>query len=152
MIKMIWCEDANHGIGINNKLPWSIKEEMDHFKTTTANSIVVMGRKTFDSIGRPLPNRKNVIITKNKFFLNNDVITYNSIEDFVKDFKNKNVFVIGGKSIYEQFLPFANELIVSKLNKSYNCDTFICIDKKDFALTNVINKKDFKIEYYVKRE
>lgn len=150
MINLIWAEDKNHGIGKDNKLPWNIPDEMKHFRSTTLDKIIVMGRKTYESIGRLLPKRTNVIITNNTEYKVEGAIIFNSIEKFAEEYKNKDVYVIGGKNIYEQFLKYADKLIISKINSEYDCDTFINIDYSNFKLENKKDYELFSVEEYIR--
>lgn len=149
MISMIWCEDKCHGIGIDNSLPWNIKEEMNHFRKTTMNQIVVCGDKTFMSWGgKPLPHRENVVLTLDENFKAEGVKIYHNIDEVVKDYKDKHIFIIGGKSIYLSFLPYANELIISTLHDSYNCNLFMQMDLSKFHLDHTENHDLFDVNYY----
>lgn len=150
MIKMIWCEDINHGIGIDNKLPWSIKDEINHFRVTTLNHIVVCGEKTFASWGnKPLPHRKNVIVTLDKnFTIPKGVQVFNDFKKVIDYFKNKDIFIIGGKTIYTLFFPYANELIISTLKKSYNCNLFMHFDLSKFEKIKQEEHDEFTVNYY----
>ncbi len=155
MIKMIWCEDLNHGIGKNNKMPWFIKKEMQHFRKETLNKIVVMGRKTLESLNNNngLKNRTNIVLTKNKdLVLNQGLKKVTDINEVLTLAKNNEVYIIGGKQIYELFLPYANELIVSKLSKDYNCDTKMNITYNDFILAKIEKHSEFNVEYYVRKK
>lgn len=149
MIKMIWCEDLAHGLGYNGQLPWSNKEEMLHFRATTINNIIVCGRKTYESFPfRPLKNRTNIVITNNKDYDALGALIYTDVNKMINDYKNNDVYIVGGKKIYELFFPLADELIISTLNKQYKCDTFMKFDLKDFKKTNSIKKEEFIINYY----
>lgn len=148
IIKLIWCQDANGGIGKNNKLPWNIKSEMLHFKNTTTDHVVIMGRKTFDSIGKPLPNRTNVVLSKSTKFIHPDVFVFSSIEQCLKKFLNRQIYVIGGKQIFDLFFNVADELIVSQLKTSYDCDLFLDYDLSQFGLKYTENFEEFSINYY----
>lgn len=130
MITLIAGIDRNGLIGNNGKLPWKIQEDMNFFKTVTTNNIVVMGRKTYISIGSPLKNRVNVILSssivenfdKNRTIDSylNDVIVVNSF-DSLKMFSDRNVFIIGGRSIYRQAfeLGLADKLLISKIDEEF---------------------------------
>ncbi|MDR2829092.1 MAG: dihydrofolate reductase [Mycoplasmataceae bacterium] len=150
MIFLIWAQDNNGGIGKNNKLPWRVKGEMQHFINTTRGKIVVMGRKTFESIGKPLPNRENIVISTNVGYQPDGVKVYSNIEQVVKAYKDNDVFVIGGKSIYEAFMPYADELIVSYIDGTYECDTTMNkIDMTKFELIDENNdNSEFSVKYY----
>lgn len=154
MITLIWCEDKDTGIGINNSIPWHIKEDLEFFKKTTLNHPIIMGRKTFESIGKPLKNRKNIIITRNKNYKVEDssVEIYNDVNEVLKRYNNQDVFVIGGKQIYLLFNNHADKLLVSRLPNSYNCDTFMNdFNYSSFYISNVQEKEEFKIYEYLRK-
>ena len=154
MITLIWCEDKDTGIGINNSIPWHIKEDLEFFKKTTLNHPIIMGRKTFESIGKPLKNRKNIIITRNKNYKVEDssVEIYNDVNEILKRYNNQDVFVIGGKQIYLLFNNHADKLLVSRLPNSYNCDTFMNdFNYSSFYISNVQEKEEFKIYEYLRK-
>lgn len=148
MLKLIVCVDSNNGIGLNNKLPWNIKSEMQHFKNTTINHTVVMGRKTYESIGRLLPNRNNIILSNNVDYKVDGALVTNNIQEIIDLSKTREVFIIGGKSIYDIFLNYCDELIISKLFTSYECDTFIKFNLRFFELEQTIKQDEFEINYY----
>src|SRR5579872_5199461 len=114
-ISLIAAMSQNGVIGQNNKLPWHIPEELKYFKSKTLNKPVIMGRKTFESMGcKPLPNRINIILTKEKSFEAKGCIVVHSIEEALKTVKGyEEVMVIGGANIYEQFLPLASCLYLT---------------------------------------
>lgn len=154
MITLIWCEDKDTGIGINNSIPWHIKEDLEFFKKTTLNHPIIMGRKTFESIGKPLKNRKNIIITRNKNYKVEDssVEICNDVNEILKRYNNQDVFVIGGKQIYLLFNNHADKLLVSRLPNSYNCDTFMNdFNYSSFYISNVQEKEEFKIYEYLRK-
>jgi dihydrofolate reductase len=133
MISIIVATDANNGIGINNQLPWHLPEDLAHFKKTTQGHSIIMGRKTFDSIGRALPNRRNIVITRNPVWTHANVETANSLEDAINLVGTMDAFIIGGAQIYQQSLPLANQLIITRIENSYLCDAFFPeISKEDW--------------------
>jgi dihydrofolate reductase len=126
---------------------------MAHFKNTTTGKNVVMGRKTFESIGKPLPNRKNIILSRDKKLAIPGVETHNDVLQLLKKYKEEDIYVIGGKSIYEVFLPHADKLIISQINDTYNCDTFMDkLNLDDFILeaTDAAHAQ-FTVKHYAKR-
>lgn len=133
MIKNIIVAMANNNvIGLNNKMPWHIPEDLKYFKDLTMGFPVIMGRKTYESIGSPLKGRKNIIITSKK--INGNVEVVNSIEDALeiaeKTGKEK-CFIIGGASIYKQTIDLADNLYVTEILKDFSGDTFFpAINKK----------------------
>ncbi|CAN5244454.1 dihydrofolate reductase [soil metagenome] len=123
-LTIIVATDQQRGIGINNKLPWRLPEDMAHFKQTTTGHPIIMGRKTFDSIGRALPNRRNIVITRNADWRHEGVETAGSLDAAIALVGAAEAFVIGGAQIYEAALPRASKLIATEIAKSFNCDTF----------------------------
>lgn len=119
------AHDKNRLIGGENKLLWDLPEDLKHFKKLTLNSTVIMGRKTFESIGKPLPKRLNVILTKDINFKPNGCLVYNNIDDIIGDFnEDPNVFVIGGGEIYKQFFPYIQRIYTSLVDGEYSGDTY----------------------------
>ena len=123
-IELIWGQDKNGGIGKNGQLPWHISEDLKNFKSLTLNSTIIMGRKTWNSLPiKPLPNRKNIILSRTKEF---PEITYKSFEECMDKIKKQNldkIFVIGGRSIYQLFFKYANYLHITNIqltNKDIN--------------------------------
>ncbi len=147
MLKMIVCADLNNGIGKDNKLPWSIKSEMEHFKNTTSGHTIVMGRKTYESIGRLLPNRQNIIFSNTISSVEGAIVT-NDINKVLDMAKEQDIFVIGGKQIYKLFEPYYDELLISKLPQAYDCDTTLNLNMSYFNLIDTKDCGEFKIERY----
>jgi dihydrofolate reductase len=116
--------DDQRGIGLNNGLPWKLPEDMLHFKTTTLHHPIIMGRKTFESIGRPLPKRKNMVVSRNPNWGHEGCFLQGSIEEAVENADDSDIFIIGGAEIFKQALPLADKLIVTHIHKTYECDTF----------------------------
>ena len=129
-LTIIVATDKQNGIGIDNKLPWHLPEDLAHFKRTTSGHPIIMGRKTFDSIGRPLPKRENIVISRNTDWSHHGVIALSSIENAINHIGNNEAFVIGGAQIYQQALHLAHKLIVTEIQEKYDCDAFFpTIDK-----------------------
>ena len=123
MISIIVAVAENGVIGDKNTLLWNIKEDMRRFRTTTTGHPVVMGRKTFESIGRPLPKRTNVVITRGDSEFEGCLVAH-SIEEAVKMFSpDEEVFIIGGAQIYKQALPLADKLYLTIVHRNYEGDT-----------------------------
>ena len=116
-VHLIWAQDKNGGMGKNGKLPWYISEDLKNFKKITLNSIIIMGRKTWDSLPvKPLPKRENVILSKT---LNIDILTFKTYEDCIDDLEKKDVskvFVIGGRSMYKLFFDKADYLHITNID------------------------------------
>ena len=115
MIRMIAAVSSNGVIGVGNKLPFHYPEDLKHFKECTINSTVIMGRKTFESIGKPLSKRKNVVITRNCYLTDvyPGVAVYNSLDVALNKCKDENIWLIGGSDIYQNGMEYADEIILT---------------------------------------
>lgn len=124
-ITMIVAIDAAGGIGSQNSLPWKLAEDMAFFKRTTTGHTVLMGRKTFESIGRPLPNRINIVISRDPTWQHEGVLCANSIENGIAlAAPDAQVFIIGGAQIYAASQPLAQAMLVTEIDKTFGCDAF----------------------------
>jgi dihydrofolate reductase len=121
---------------------------MNHFIKTTRGHTVVMGQKTFESIGKPLPNRQNIVISDDPNFNHPGVTIYRDMNKLLNDLKHMDVFIIGGKSIYEFFAKFADHIVVSKIKKNYHCNRFLKIDFSPFQIDKTEPHDEFNVEYY----
>ncbi len=138
-ISLIVATSLNHVIGVNNQLPWHLPADLKFFKSTTMGCPVVMGRKTFESIGRTLPGRKNVIITRNNLYnieKKFDMQTTGSLREAVKFLnKEEQIFIIGGGEIFAQAIPLANSIYRTIVNTTINGDVFFpAINLEKFKL------------------
>ena len=113
--------DAARGIGFRNTLPWRLPEDLAHFKRLTTGHTIIMGRKTFDSIGRPLPNRRSIVITRNPDWRHAGVESAPSLAAALQLVEGQ-AFVIGGAQIYTEALPQAERLVVTEIAKTFECD------------------------------
>jgi dihydrofolate reductase len=150
MIKIIVAIARGGVIGAEGGMPWHIPEDLQYFKRTTTGHVVVMGRKTFESIGRPLPNRTNVVITRQKDYRPEGVEVVHSMEEAAK--KYPDAFVIGGAEIYRQALPLAGELYITKINATYKGDTFFPkVDLRHWPRTFHEDHGSFEFNVYSRR-
>lgn len=141
MISVIVAIAENGVIGDKNSLLWNIKEDMRRFRTTTTGHPVVMGRKTFESIGRPLPKRTNVVITRGDIEFEGCTMAH-SIEEAVALFpQEEEVFIIGGAQIYEQSLSKADKLYLTIVHRSYEGDT--SFPKIDMSEWRELHREEF---------
>ena len=126
-LSIIACVGKNLELGKNNNLIFHIKEDMKYFKDVTLNHIVVMGRKTYESLPGLLKDRKNVVITRNKeMMFPNEVEVYSSVEEFMKHYSNykEEIFIIGGASIYKQFIDYCDTIYLTEVNKTCDADVY----------------------------
>lgn len=135
-------------IGRGGDLPWHLPEDLKFFKRTTSSHPIVMGRKTYDSIGRPLPKRRNIVLTRDTQWSAEEVEVIHSPEELKQlDGIAEQVFVIGGSEIYAAFLPYLDELIVSHVKESYEGDTRFPEFKDQFAHSEVVEEfEDFVVK------
>ncbi|TCS35745.1 dihydrofolate reductase [Paucimonas lemoignei] len=124
-LTIIVAIDAQRGIGVNNTLPWHLPEDLAFFKRTTTGHPIIMGRKTFDSIGKPLPNRRNIVITRNPAWQHEGVEAVGSLAEAARLAGDGEAFVIGGAQIFADALPQVQRLLVTEIDKTFACDTFL---------------------------
>ena len=125
MLSIIVAVAQNNVIGCQNRLIWHISEDLKYFKNRTSGHAVIMGRKTFESIGRPLPKRKNIIITNDTLYSAEGCVISHSLNDAIKAAQpDDEVFIIGGGSIYREALPIANRIYLTQIHKDYEGDTY----------------------------
>ncbi|HBP25988.1 MAG TPA: dihydrofolate reductase [Acholeplasmatales bacterium] len=144
MISIIVALGQNNLIGNNNELPWNYPADLHYFKVTTTGHKVVMGRNTFESIlnrlHKPLPNRENYVVTKNPLWHYPGVQVILDLEKFLKEDHQDEIFVIGGRSIFETALPYANRLYITHIRKAYPGNVFFPdLDLSQFSL---VKQKD----------
>lgn len=128
MFSIVVAVCNNNVIGGNNKLLWHISEDLKRFKNITTGHTIIMGRKTFESLKKPLPNRHHIILTRDKNYKvdSNQVTVVNDIETIMKTYENSGseIFIIGGGEIYNLFLPYCDKLYLTKVNKDFEGDTY----------------------------
>ena len=132
-------------IGKKGKIPWYLKEDLRHFKNLTSGSAVIMGRKTYESIGKPLPNRINIVLTRNpKNFSNIKEVTSTQEALKVALKTNKDIYIIGGEFVYKEFFPMAEKMYLTEINRNIKGgDVFFpCWSKKEWKEISRSSKKD----------
>ena len=162
-MNLIVAVDNNFGIGKGGVMPWHISEDLKHFKAMTLNKTVIMGRKTLESLpgGKPLKERNNIVITSDRSFECDGVTVCNTIDEVVKKVKKlaqKDVFVIGGASIYSQLLPYCDRAYVTHVLADYEVDTYMVDieDSPDWILETMGEEKEsggvrYRFDVYVNR-
>ena len=125
IISLIAAVGKNNVIGADNKLPWKLSADLKRFRQITSGKPVIMGRKTFESIGRPLPNRINIIITRDKNYKADSCIVVHSAEEALNAAKeNEEIMVIGGEQIFKEFLPKAGRMYLTIIDKKFEGDAY----------------------------
>lgn len=125
-IALIVAMARNRVIGHKNTLPWHLPADLLHFKQLTMGHAIIMGRKTFESIGKALPGRQNIVISRNAHFAATEVTTASSLEHALQQVAHKdaNIFIIGGAEIYKMALPIADRLYITEVDAAPTGDTF----------------------------
>ena len=124
-ITLIVAAAENNAIGINNQMPWHLPNDFKYFKKNTLAHSVLMGRKTYDAIGKALPDRRNIVITRNADFQAEEVDVANSIQEALLYCRDEHeIFIIGGANIYQQALPLANKVLLTRVHTTIKGDAF----------------------------
>lgn len=131
-LSAIFAADKNNGIGINNQLLCHLPADLKFFKASTMGSPIVMGRKTYESIGRLLPGRKNIIITRNADYRVEGAEIFHSLETALSSCKEEKVFIIGGAEIFKQALPQITEVFRTEIQHSFEADAFFELPHNEF--------------------
>ncbi len=124
MISIIVATANNRVIGAGNNMPWHLPADLAYFKKTTLGHPVIMGRKTFESIGKPLPGRENVIVTSNRDYHAESCLVLHTLEEARNYCRDKDVFIIGGAQIYQEFFPYADRLYITLIDEDFSGDTY----------------------------
>jgi len=148
-INIIAAIGENNELGMNNKLIWKLPKDLQFFKETTMGKYVVMGRKTFESLPKKLPGRVMVVVSSKDLDKDYDIICYHNLIDALKNLGGKDIFIIGGASIYEQAIDFADTIYLTELGASeYNADTYFPqFDKNDWNIEHLESGIDNGISY-----
>ncbi|RCW52395.1 dihydrofolate reductase [Halanaerobium sp. ST460_2HS_T2] len=125
-LSIIAAMDQNYLIGKNNEIPWNLPEDLKYFKEITMGAPIIMGRKTFESIGFPLPGRRNIILTRNKDYSADGCEIIHSLEEILTMFleSKEEAFIIGGAEIYNFFLPYSEKLYLTIIEHEFSGDTY----------------------------
>lgn len=151
---IIAAVSQNRIIGNNNSIPWHSKSELLHFKTTTMGFPIIMGRMTYEAIGKKLEGRLNIIISRNDKLIqsNKNILQFNSVNQaykFLRAHNYKKVFICGGKSIYTNCIKHAEQMIISEMKFEIDGDTkFPKINKNIWNEVKSTSKKEFIVKYY----
>ncbi|WP_240374487.1 dihydrofolate reductase [Bacillus piscicola] len=140
MIAFVVAMDKNRVIGNNNDIPWHLPADLRHFKEVTTGHPIVMGRKTYESIGRPLPGRRNIIMTGNRDYQAPGCDIVSTVEEVLDISKTQETHVIGGETLFEQFFPHAEKLYLTIIHDAFTGDTFF--PKFDEEEWNVVDRKE----------
>ena len=146
MVTIIAAIAENNALGKDNQLIWHLPADLNRFKKTTLNHVVIMGRKTFESLGKPLPNRTNILVTRDKNYKAEGCVVVNSVKEALvaATKEDENPFILGGAEIYKQAMPFTDKLDITFVHHQFNADVFFPeIDKTIWKETS---REDFKAD------
>lgn len=139
MISLLAAMDKNRVIGFDQDMPWHLPRDLQFFKEKTTGNTMIMGRKTFESIGRPLPNRKTIVLTRQNDFDVEGVEVISHIDEIFKWVENnpeEELFIVGGGELYKQMLPYADRMYITEIDESFSGDTYFpSFDKDEWELT-----------------
>ena len=150
MITIIAAAGENNELGKNNDLVWYLPDDFKRFKQLTTGHHIIMGRKTFESFPKPLPNRTHIVITRNKNYQKEGIIVISSIEEALEKAKeDSQPFIIGGGEIYKQSIPFADKIELTRVHGTFEADTFFpTFSKEHWTLVHQeFHEKDNRHNY-----
>lgn len=142
MIALIVALAKNHVIGNNGYIPWKIKGEQKRFKDLTMGNVVIMGRRSFEEIGRPLPNRTTIVVSSTKEYTGENCFTVRSLQEAIELAGNKDVFISGGARLYEEALPIVEKMYITEIDKNVDGDTYF----PQFAEEDFIKELNERVE------
>lgn len=158
-MKAIAAMSLNRVIGRDGKIPWHISEDFQWFKKTTLGQVVLMGRKTYESLGKPLPKRTNVILTRRNRDAQNtqfpaDTIIVSELEKLdAAQFPDQEIFVIGGAEIYAQLLPRCSDLFLSVVKREVEGDALFPTFEDDFDFVEIVlDHPEFEVRHYRRKD
>ncbi len=146
MITLIAAQSSNNVIGKDNTLIWKVPGDLKRFKELTLGHTVLMGRKTFESIGKPLPNRRNVVLSRDTSLKIDGCLVYNDLSNVIGLY-NSDLFVIGGEEIYRQTLNFADRIELTYIHKEFEGDAYFPEIPISFREVSRIDMKCDEFEY-----
>ena len=137
MIALIVAKSKNNVIGKDGKIPWKIKGEQKQFKELTTNNVVIMGRKTYEEIGKPLPNRLNIVISSSVNYEGENLITVKSLKEALEYTDGKNIYIAGGAGVFKEAMPYVDKMYITEVDMNVeDGDTFFPeFNEEDFDVT-----------------
>ncbi|WP_017812427.1 dihydrofolate reductase [Paenibacillus shenyangensis] len=161
-ITLIWAQGREGIIGKDNDMPWKLPKDMAYFKQQTQHKTIVMGRKTWNSFGsKPLPNRKNIVLTRDVSFETSEAQVLHSVEEAIQlASAEEELMIIGGSQIYKEFLNYADRLLVTRIEQDFEGDTYFPeVDWSEWTLVNTVsgirdekNDYDYRFEEYKRKQ
>ncbi len=151
MIALIVAFSKNRVIGKNGKIPWNISGEKKRFKELTMGNVVIMGRRTYEEIGFPLPNRETIVVSSTKNFDREHCVTVRSLEEALetarKNWSEKDIFLSGGERIYKEMLPIVEKMYITKIERTIDGDAYFPVFDESQFQEEVIEHVNGEIPY-----
>ncbi len=153
MISHIAAVSKNRVIGREGELPWKLSEDLKYFKARTLNKSIIMGRKTFDSIGKPLADRRNIVVTRDKEWSRPGVEVFHNVLEAIRDCQKQSpsfgdeIMIVGGAEIYSQTLFLAQRLYLTLIDMEVEGDAFYPDWEEEFELKEKVERTDGEIKY-----
>lgn len=153
MISHIAAVSKNRVIGNNGQLPWKISEDLKYFKARTKNKCIIMGRKTFDSLGKPLPDRRNVVVTRDKNWQHPGCVVFHNVLEAIRDCQKHSstfgdeIMIVGGAEIYTQTLFLAQRLYITLIDDEIPGDAFYPDWQEEFELKEKVDREENGYKY-----
>lgn len=147
MIGLIVAYAKNRVIGNKGRIPWNIEGEQKRFKELTTNNVVIMGRHTYEEIGRPLPNRTTIVVSNSKNFDSENCYTASSLDEALKIAGDRDVYVSGGSKLYKEAINIVDKMYITEIHKVIEGDTYFPEFDKNMFKKNVDKKVEGKIPY-----
>lgn len=161
MLILVAAVAENNALGKSNQMIWHLPDDFKHFKNLTSHHYIIMGRKTFESFPRPLPNRKHIIVSRQQNYnVSENCIVVNSLSQAIELVKNETeVFVIGGGEIYAQALPYADKIELTRVHNVFEADTFFPefssdewkLVKEEFHPTDEKHQYPFTFQTFIRK-
>ena len=149
--KAIVAMSLNRGIGKGNQLPWHLPEDLKWFKKLTTGNVIIMGRKTWESIGKPLPNRESIVVSRGTAIGVPGVRTVRSLAEINPAADSRDYFIIGGAQLFQEGLPLCSDLFLTLVKREVEADVFLQPFEDQFALKETIQETpEFSILHYVR--
>ena len=140
-MEIVVAMTSNHVIGQNGDMPWHLPADLVHFKDLTSGHAIIMGRRTCESIGKPLPNRLNIVVTRQEAYAAEDVTVVHSLEDGIVAAGTQRIFLVGGGEMYKEALPIASKMHITRIDALIDGDTkFPEIDELIWQCKNMVNR------------
>ena len=140
-MEIVVAMTSNHVIGQNGDMPWHLPADLVHFKELTSGHAIIMGRRTWESIGKPLPNRLNIVVTRQEDYVAEDVTVVHSLEDGIVAAGTQRIFLVGGGEMYKEALPIASKMHITRIDALIDGDTkFPEIDESIWQCKSRVNR------------